>query len=153
MPIVSHEVEAACPFSLAWDLLVEKVRAPQRFVGSTDVTILADGDGSASSPVHRVMKLGPRVIEEHIYWHQEVEGEKGVVDFRWVPGHPMWVGSVLNKLEKVDDSRVRIRFEMNWQLKEGAPEPPAMDYQAAITGAVEKTKGVCEAAAAAAAGH
>lgn len=62
------------------------------------------------------MKRGEQVIEEHIYFPAP-EGGRGVVDFRWVPGHPVYSGNVLNIVEALPGSpdTCRLRFELNWQ--------------------------------------
>lgn len=62
------------------------------------------------------MRRGEQVIEEHIYFPAP-SGGRGVVDFRWVPGHPVYSGAVLNVVEAIpgEANQCRLRFELNWQ--------------------------------------
>lgn len=155
MPSAQHEVLCRAPFDLCHEMMVKKVFHPdQGFVsGVKDVQILRE-----EQPVHRKMSLGPMLIEEHITWKtEEIKDEEGharkqmTVTFAWVPEAPVFSGHVLNILtETADPEACKLRFELAWTPKEGAPAEVAnRDMSGPMKGAVEASAKVCEEAFAA----
>lgn len=97
-----------------WSSLLNKIKHPEKYVGSRDVKIVAD----TPEYIDREMTVGPphqpMVIKERITWDES----KGVVVFA-ERDNPEKTGSVENWLEE-ENGVVRVTFVFDWQWTDKA---------------------------------
>lgn len=136
MPFAAHRVAVRAPVETLWALLVEKIRAPQRFVpGVESVEIVRDLGPLA---VERRMLAGGAVI------HEQIVGDEATLSvFFKLIDDPRHSGFVLNVIYPGEVPE--LEFVMHWAPRAGTPED-ATDWQAAIVKAVEQSKALAEAA-------
>lgn len=116
-----------------WSSLVNKIRHPEKYVGSRDVKIVAD----TPHYVDREMTVGPpqaaQVIKERITWD---EG-KGVVVFTERENDEK-TGSVQNIIEEGDDGVVTVTFVFDWQWTDKANPEQVRKFIAMMEGVGDK---------------
>ena len=98
-----------------WTALYNKIRHPEKYVGSRDVKLTAD----TADYVDREMTVGPpahpMLIKERITWDEQ----RGLVVFT-ERNNPEKTGSVENRLEEDDNGVVRVTFVFDWHWTDKA---------------------------------
>lgn len=136
MPFVAHRVPVQAPVDRLWALMVEKIRAPQRFVPGVETVEVVREFGPLS--IERRMQAGGTLVHELI----TADPTTLSVMFKLV-GDQRYRGFVLNLIYPGDVPE--LEYVMHWHPRAGAAPDPT-DWQAAIVGAVEQAKALAEAA-------
>ena len=143
MPLASYKTAVDAPAGRLWDLMLDKVERPDRYVpGIERIEILQRfdngdierrlcvGEGDAAKSIHEVVHADPRT-KTVIY--------KLVDD-------PVFSGFVTNTVFD-EDGRVELDFTMHWMAK-GGPEPAGgPDWHELVRAAVLQVKSIAEEAA------
>ncbi|CAE7767516.1 unnamed protein product [Symbiodinium sp. CCMP2592] len=134
--LCSHREVVFAPPSLAWKMLIEKIRRPDKYVpGVTSVEVVKELGGNS---IERKMTAGGKVIHEII----GADATAMTVIFRMHQSHPILSGFVTNTVlphegelgggategEKEPESCV-IDYTMCWEAKPGAPEDAVKQMQ------------------------
>ncbi len=134
---VSSQVDAS--LDTVWAVLLDKMEHPQRYIeDALDAEILGrDGDNV-------VRKL---VLPGGVTFRERISADSGerTITFTLLD-HPVFEGTVLNRLLVGPDGRVELAFELDWRARPGCvddrdPEEPL----ALIRSSVMRTKRIAEA--------
>lgn len=139
MPKASHSVKVAAPVETIWQLLLEKIENPGRFIqGVSGVEIV---ERQAGYLVRRMKVGGLEVVERITAYEKSHE-----VDFVLLE-HPLYAGQVVNRIEPPlrPGLSATLTFALDWRRKDGRPDE--MDLQPQIVASVEATRDKAEAAA------
>jgi len=123
---------------MVWKVLMDKIRAPEKYTGSRDVHIDAD----TPEYVDRRMTVGPpsdpMLIQERITW----DATRGEVKFSTL-NDPTKEGFVLNAIGSNEQGQTTLTFTFDWSFKPDAPDTLFQQLQTNLPNmaqqAVEKT--------------
>ena len=136
MPEAQHsEVVDATP-DVVWELLVDKMENPSKYVPGVQECRILRKDGPYS--MRRRMKTAEFEVEEEI----TADPERRSVDFVLVD-HPFYTGKVNNIVTLGPNEETTLTFHLQWIEKEGV-DPPTLDPQEAVRKAVVHTKELAE---------
>ena len=140
--LVNHCTKVNAPPAVLWQVLVDKVRRPDKYVPGVkqeNVTVVQEFSELA---IERKMTLGGNLIHEYI----NADPQTSTVVYKSMP-NPAMRGFVTNTMyvePGPDGDAVYLDYTMNWIFKdEGAPDKQA-EMQESIRGAVEHTKKAAE---------
>lgn len=136
MPKTACSVSVNAPVETVWNLLIDKIRHPERYVpGVTRVTILEASDAG----VLREMTAGGLKVTERI----TQDAERREVVFTLVD-HPVYMGQVVNRIAVGRDGRPVLEYVMNWMPRACIEAPQGADLAAAVRGTVLHLKELAE---------
>jgi hypothetical protein len=116
-------VTQQCPFprDITWNCLYDKVRHPEKYVGSRDVKWRDVKTEAGVDAVDREMTVGPpahpQVMRERITWDEKT----GTVKFQIRDDDPDKSGCVINQLHDVEGLQV-LTFTFNVTFKSHVPQ-------------------------------
>jgi hypothetical protein len=122
-----------------WAVLLDKMEHPQRYIeDALDVEILErDGPGV----VRRLVLPGGVAFRERI----AADARAGTVTFTLLD-HPVYEGTVLNRLQVSPEGGVELAFELDWQARPGCVDDrDPTEPLALIRSSVLHTKRIAEA--------
>jgi len=136
MPFAAHRVAVNAPVDRLWALMVEKIRAPQRFVPGVEAVEIVRDLGPLS--IERRMQVGGTLV------HELITGDPATLSMMFkLIGDQRHRGFVLNIIYPGDVPE--LEYVMHWHPRPGAAPDPT-DWQASVVGAVEQAKALAEAA-------
>ncbi len=138
MPYSRHLVPVRAPLETVWELLLDKVEHPHRYIESVlDFAILGQGEDWTL----REMTLpGCATLREFI----RVDATAHTLVHTLVD-HPCFEGEVINRVTRVPgrEDLVELEFAMDWLLRPGA-QAPEDDPADLVRSAVEHTREIAE---------
>lgn len=136
MPRAVESVVVKAPLDTVWELLIDKAENPQRYLeGILDFRILGRGEGW----ILREMELaGAQWLRERV----ELDLENRRMTFR-LEDHPVFEGTVVNRVSPHAPGAVTLTFEMDWVPKEGAATVAGNPAEL-IHGALGRTREIAE---------
>jgi len=138
MPQFRHHIPVKAPLETVWELLLDKVEHPQRYIESVlEYTIL----DRSKDWVLREMKLpGQATLRELVV----LDERDHVITFTLID-HPCFEGEVTNRVSPSPEQEglAELEFAMDWRLRAGA-EAPEHDPTELIRCALEHTREIAE---------
>lgn len=106
MPIASHTVVIDAPRAAVWALLLDKMRAPERYIPGVEASEIRDsGDGFAE----RWMRLPQFDVLERVLFDEQ----PGVLTYVLVD-HDLYTGEAIDHLEPTERG-LELTLGMNWR--------------------------------------
>ncbi len=140
MPTASQSLQVAAPLEVIWQLLLEKIEDPGKFLqGVQAVEMLERQPGYV---VRRMRTAAFEVVERITAYEKSHE-----VDFV-ILEHPLYAGQAVNRIEPPlrPGLSAKLTFSIDWRRKDGHPDE--VDLTPQVAAAVERTRALAEAAAA-----
>ena len=139
MPKTSHSARVAAPVETIWQLLLEKIEHPGRFIPSVSEVEMIEREPGY---VVRRMKVGSMQVVERITAYEKSHE----IDFLLLE-HPLYAGQVVNRIEPPlrPGLSATLTIALDWRRKDGRPD--ALDLGPQIAAAVQATKEEAESRA------
>lgn len=122
-----------------WVVLLDKMEHPQRYLeDALDADILGrDGEGV----IRQLVLPGGVAFRERI----SADAASRTITFTLLD-HPIYQGTVLNRLQPAPDGGAELAFELDWRLRPGArDERDPEELPALIRSSIQHTKRIAEA--------
>ncbi|QLC24869.1 DUF1857 family protein [Parasphingopyxis algicola] len=142
MPLTAFKTRIDCTSAKLWDMLIDKIRHPDKFVPGVVSVEVVQEFGPTSIERKMVVRQGDteKVVSELI---TADEATKTVI-FK-LKDDPIYTGYVANVIFE-ENGVVELDYTLHWTAKDPANEPPAPNMSEAIKGAVLHTKELAEQA-------
>lgn len=138
MPYATFKTEVDAPLNLLWELLIDKIENPQRYVaGVKTVNILEKND----QYVLRQMTTDKFTVKEKITWNNDTKE----ILFTLIDD-PYFTGQVLNKIITSSDNNQphQLEFTLDWKPLNPENEYSNLELSSAVEKAVLHTKMLAE---------
>lgn len=141
MPFHTHRTIVMASSDRIWELLVDKIRHPDRYVPGVEQVRILQTFGPLSIEREMLVRAAGRakLVRELI----AADPVSKTVLFKLVDD-AVFTGWVLNTVYE-DRPHPALEYSLHWQPRPGAVDDSGTDWQAAIQGAVEHTKALAEA--------
>ena len=142
MPFATYKASVDAPAGKLWDMMVEKIRHPDKYVpGVVSVRVVKE---FGSTAIEREMLVqsdrGEKTVREII----SADPVTRTVIFK-LKDDPVYSGYVINMVFE-ENGVVELDYTMHWTTKTGEAEPEGPDFAAAVKGAVLQAKSMAEGA-------
>lgn len=139
MPVFQIRSRVDASPNAVWAVLLDKMVHPQRYIeDALDASIL---DRSGEGVVRRLVLPGEVAFRERI----SADPRERTITFTLLD-HPLYEGTVLNRLLVAPDGGVELAFELDWRLRPGCVDDrDPEELFALIRSSVMHTKRIAEA--------
>lgn len=140
MPFTSFKTAIEAPAERLWDMLLEKMRRPDKYVpGVVSVDILR---AISDMAVERRMVVKDGSREKTVHEIVSADPETKSVIFK-LRNDPVYTGYVLNMIFE-EDGKVELDYTLHWTAKDPSLDAVEPDWAKAIEGAVLHAKALAE---------